>query len=153
MLAHVVRNQTIIRTAGVSPVIYNDRHLSARTREFHSFASQRVVEWGLVNLPLLWFAVLIVAAPLRRPALMAFGLWVTSMVPVLFYSAMFLETRYVLSSLGPILLVLALTIGTGIRVLSRNIPMRERHDLTRLRQSVEPLAGFEADQAANRPAG
>jgi len=72
---------------------------------------------------------------------------------VLFYSAMFLETRYVLSSLGPILLVLALTIGTGIRVLSRNIPMRERHDLTRLRQSVEPLAGFEADQAANRPAG
>jgi hypothetical protein len=72
---------------------------------------------------------------------------------VLFYSAMFLETRYVLSSLGPILLVLALTIGTGIRVLSRNMPMRERHDLKRLRQSVEPLAGFEADQAANRPAG
>ncbi len=153
MLAHVARNQTIIRTAGVSPVIYNDRHLSARTREFHSFASQRVVEWGLINLPLLWFAVLIVAAPLRRPALMAFGLWVTSMVPVLFYSAMFLETRYVLSSLGPILLVLALTIGTGIRVLSRNMPMRERHPLKRLRQSFVPLAGFEADQAANRPAG
>jgi hypothetical protein len=127
MLAHVARNQTIIRTAGVSPVIYNDRHLSARTREFHSFASQRMVEWGLINLPLLWFAVLIVAAPLRRTALMTFGLWVTCMVPVLFYSAMFLETRYVLSSLGPILLVLALTTGTGIRVLSRKATAAMRH--------------------------
>jgi len=43
--------------------------------------------------------------------------------------------------------------GMGIRVLSRNMPMREWHPLKRLRQSVEPLAGFEADQAANRPAG
>src|SRR5262249_48637661 len=76
MLAHVARNQTIIRTAGVSPVIYNDRHLSTRTREFYSYASQQVVEWGLINLPLLWFAILIVAAPVRRP-LMTLGLWVT----------------------------------------------------------------------------
>jgi len=146
MLAHVARNQTIIRTAGVSPVVYNDRHLSARTREFHSFASQRVVEWGLINLPLLWFVVLVVAAPLRRTALLTFGLWVTSMVPVLFYSAMFLETRYVLSSLGPILLVLALTIGTGIRVLSRKAAAAMRHCGTP--SSASPPSYSAAEKAA-----
>ncbi len=122
MLAYVVRNQTTIRSAGVSPFIYNDPRLSDRTRDFYSYVSQQVVEWGLVNLPVLWFAVLIIAAPLRRTALITFALWLAAIIPVLFYSAMYLEPRYVLTALGPMLLVVALTIGTGIRALSRNAP-------------------------------
>jgi len=122
MLAYVVGNQTTIGSAGVAPFIYNDPRLSDRTRDFYSYASQQVVEWGLVNLPVLWFAVLIIAAPLRWTALITFALWLAAVLPVLFYSAMYLEPRYVLPALGPMLLVVALTIGTGIRALSRNIP-------------------------------
>jgi hypothetical protein len=57
-----------------------------------------------------------------------------------------LETRYVLSSLGPILLVLALTIGTGIRVLSRKAAAAMRHCGTP--SSASPPSYSAAEKAA-----
>jgi hypothetical protein len=132
MAAYVGRNQAIVRIAGVSPFIYDDVRLAAHTRDLYSYYSQQVVQWGLIKLPVLWLFIVIIAAPLRRTALIVLALWLFAITVVAFHSAIYLETRYVLPTLGPILLVIALTIGSANRMLFMTL-MFIRHKLIPVR--------------------
>jgi hypothetical protein len=119
MLAYMGRNQSVIRTVGVSPFVVNDLRLSEQIRGIYSYLSQKVVEWGLMALPLFWFGMVVAVAPLRRTGSLAITLSLAAIIPVAFYSAMFLETRYVLPALAPIVLVVALSIGIARPTLNR----------------------------------
>jgi len=127
MLAYMGRSQNLVRIAGVSPFIYDDPRLPEKIREYYSYISQQVIAWGLVTFPVLWFGLFVAVAPLRQTALVALALALAALLPIAFYSAMFLESRYVLPALGPILLVVALSVGAAQpRLMTRQAFARRR---------------------------
>jgi hypothetical protein len=110
MARHIGANWEIAKFIFTSTFIYDNGAIPPL------WWSQQLMVWGLIVCPIAWALIGLCLPMLHRQARLVLSLWAFSASIIAFYAAMFFEPRYALPTLGPVLMILALSIGAAMEL-------------------------------------